>query len=77
MARALLLHEAELCGGCGHPISETGDPDREGWYDAVEVVCAACQAVDKEYSQRSKHEPGVRLVSVLNARYPGAGSPVS
>ncbi|MFD9124358.1 hypothetical protein [Kitasatospora sp. NPDC059571] len=41
-ALALLLVEAEVCRGCGHPLDESTDPEQEfGW--AAEVIrCHAC-----------------------------------
>lgn len=59
LAAALTLYEADLCSGCGHPLSETTDPDadpsnREGHhrYDALDPVrCFACDALAAKAKQ--------------------------
>ena len=60
LAQALLLHEASLCDGCSQPLSETLDPDREGWYLVELHSCAACRARDIELKD-AKPEPGMRV----------------
>lgn len=60
MAKALLLVESEACTGCGHRLSETLDPRREGWYEVHEDVCAGCLALEKNLADRDR-SPGVRL----------------
>lgn len=41
--------EADLiCGGCGHPIDESMDPDNEDAYVAHVNVCAACAAKERK-----------------------------
>lgn len=70
LAEALTLYELSTCDGCGQPVSESYDPDREGWYDVVEVVCAGCKA--KESHARDNHaqpEPGLRLRVEANPDY--------
>jgi hypothetical protein len=44
-AMALLDYEASLCSGCGHPLEETTDPDKEFKYRAqMPVRCHRCTA---------------------------------
>lgn len=68
LAKALLLHEMSLCDGCNHPLAETLDPDREGWYSVETVTCAACRARDIE-TQKMKPEPGERIRIVADPGY--------
>lgn len=53
---------------------ETGDPDREGWYDVIESVCAGCLALDRDRRDRKDTlPPGTRMVAVLNSNYKHSG----
>lgn len=52
------------CSGCGHPLSESMDPEYEGAYDAEWVVCHACS--EKEFRRGDGNPPrGGRLIAVL------------
>lgn len=45
-AFALLELDADRCGGCGHPLSETTDARAEDGYHApYAMTCHACKAV--------------------------------
>lgn len=72
LAKALLLHEADQCSGCGHPLSETLDPEREGWYDVHEDICAGCLALEK-HAEREEREPGARVTVTLAPDYKPGG----
>lgn len=61
LAEALVIYEAGLCPGCAQPLSESLDPDREGWYEVHIQTCAACRA---KAAAKSGEEPG-ELVSVM------------
>lgn len=61
LAEALAIYEASLCPGCSQPLSETLDPDREGWYEVHVETCAACRA---KALDKTEDEPGA-LVTVL------------
>ena len=63
LAKALALVESETCR-CGHRLSETLDPMREGWYDVHEDICAACLALEKHTAKKGDREPG----SILSVR---------
>lgn len=67
LAKALVLHEAMTCDGCGMPAHEAQDPDREGWYNAEPVICAGCLAIAK--AARDNDEPGVRYRVSLDPNY--------
>lgn len=46
MAVALTLYEDGLCNGCGHPLSETTDPDADHHYVApLPTRCYACTVI--------------------------------
>lgn len=46
LALALQRVEAETCDGCGHPLSQTTDPDNEFRYESRKPVrCHACVAL--------------------------------
>lgn len=46
MAVALTLYEDGLCNGCGHPLSETTDPDADHHYVApLPTRCHACTVI--------------------------------
>lgn len=42
------MHRNGLCGGCGHPLAETTDPDMEGQYlpDGF-IQCYRCTAIEQ------------------------------
>jgi len=50
-----------VCEGCGQPAAESYDPDREGWYDVVEVTCAGCKAKESHQRDNKDPEPGLKL----------------
>ena len=75
LAQSLDLFEGTLCGGCGHSTLETGDPDREGWYDAEPMICAGCQAIQKAQADADP-EPGVRWAARLNPAYTPRKPPI-
>lgn len=66
LAKALMLHEASLCPGCGQPAHETEDTDLEGWWQVETIPCTACQAIE---DARDQMEPGDRIRVVLDPRY--------
>ena len=68
LAKALLLYEDTECSGCGQPVEESLDPDREGWYVVEPVICAGCQALAKA-AERERPEPGLRLRVKPDPRY--------
>ena len=44
---ALEQIDRDTCNGCGHPLSETTDPEAMTDYMARSVVCHACKALAK------------------------------
>lgn len=63
------------CDGCGQPIEESHDPDREGWYQVHELTCAGCRAKETHQRENKDPEPGVKLQVSLDPDYkpsPGA-----
>lgn len=44
-AIALHLNEADTCGGCGQPFSESTEPANEGRYAMTAIRCHACTAL--------------------------------
>lgn len=44
LAVALTLWEADKCGGCGQPLSETTEVDSDGMYRPTVIRCHACTA---------------------------------
>jgi hypothetical protein len=62
-ALALLDVEADVCPGCGHPLSETTDPDAEGGYEVEEPTrCHACTPLGKAHEVYKDHPPGLHFV---------------
>lgn len=62
LAETVTLLDSYTCSGCGQPIGEAHDPDREGWYDVVEVVCAGCKAKESHQRDNKDVEPGLKLL---------------
>lgn len=60
-AQALLMYEASLCHGCGHPISESHDPAHI--YAVEEDVCKACQALAVVTQMKREKYAKVKQVS--------------
>lgn len=56
------LLDSYTCPGCGQPIDEAHDPDREGWYDVVEVKCAGCAAKEAHQRDNQEPEPGLKVI---------------
>ena len=44
-------HLDSQCSGCGHPASQTFNPDFEGAFEAEPVVCHACKKRELEYKK--------------------------
>jgi YD repeat-containing protein len=59
-AKAHRRREAERCPGCGLPLSETTDPDREGEYEAPPPTrCHACTPLEHRKSEYRESPPGL------------------
>lgn len=81
LAAALIQYEADLCPGCGHPLSEStdreNDPDnRHGShrYDALDPVrCFACTVVEAKASAyaESRQPRALRFGTVRVPRVAG------
>jgi hypothetical protein len=68
---ALTQYEASLCGGCGQDKSVSYNPDADGWYEAQQLVCAGCAAMQNgpEGGDKNKPTPGAK-VYVVDTRPP-------
>lgn len=62
-AIALLEYEADLCGGCGQPRSESMAAEHEFDYRPTALRCHGCAAVAKE-SERFA-EPGANTAGLM------------
>lgn len=51
--------KASRCGGCGHPLDETTDPDAEEAYRVHTIRCHACTARDRKDGQPLDEPSGV------------------
>lgn len=67
LAKALTIYERSTCDGCGHPVSQTHDPDYEGWFEAEVIICAGCKARDQ--AGKDGAEPGARIRVSLDPAY--------
>lgn len=67
LAIALTLHEKSRAP-CGHFYDECYDEDASGW-DAAEVHCAACAAIEKHQAKHDKPRPGVKVFAERAASY--------
>ena len=66
LAAGLVEWEANLCGGCRRPLTETTDPQNEERYDAkVAARCHCCTAVDiAQNALQERQHPGALMLSV-------------
>lgn len=64
----MLILEDTTCDGCQQPLTESLDPDREGWYMVEPVICAGCRARET-YRGKGDAEPGERLRVSLDPNY--------
>lgn len=66
MALALANYEADLCGGCGHPLWETTQPDNEDRYRARAAIrCHRCTAsLQAQESYETSPHPGALLIPI-------------
>lgn len=80
LALALAAYEADLCSGCGQPMTESMDPDNERGYVAPPPHrCHACTAV-AERAEEYQQVPHAHQVLRFNAekrapRASGGGTP--
>jgi hypothetical protein len=51
-----LAEQDLVCGGCGHRVDESMDPENEDRYTAKAVVCHACRARDRA-NQEAMEDP--------------------
>jgi hypothetical protein len=52
--------EADTCPGCGQPLSESTDPDREGGYEVpLPTRCHACTALHTHQDKYAESKPGL------------------
>lgn len=59
-AFADLQLEADTCGGCGQPLSESTDPEREGGYEApLPTRCHACTTLTAQQDKYTEARPGL------------------
>ncbi len=66
------MEQDERCPGCGHPRSESMDPDNEDRYVARRWVCHACKARHDRSRIASEKDPGVLSYSFFVAELEGA-----
>lgn len=66
LAVALTEIEADRCGGCGQPRSESMDPANEYAYRADPLRCFSCAARERESRSRGENwdEAGISWVTV-------------
>lgn len=70
LALALQGYEDDLCE-CGHPRSESMDPDNEGRYSAPPPSrCHACTAIERRSEQykEAKAPRALRFAAILTKR---------
>ena len=48
---------------CGHPAKEAWNPEMDGWYEVVEVVCHACTAASDDGEVKRQIVRNTRPVS--------------
>jgi hypothetical protein len=67
LAVALADWEADLCGGCGHPLAETTAPGNEERYEVrVAARCHCCTAIDiAEKALQTRDHPTALLLSAV------------
>jgi hypothetical protein len=68
MALRLFEYEKSLCGGCGHPLSETTDPHNEFAYGPASppIRCHRCTAVEIESDRhQEKPHPGALHIPIV------------
>jgi len=65
-ALALLAWEADLCPGCGQPLTETTDPANEERYVArPPLLCHRCVATESAAKKWENHaHPGALLIPI-------------
>lgn len=49
----------DACPGCGHPRSETFDPDNAGRYVSHRLRCHACAVIDEARDNKSIDRAGL------------------
>lgn len=68
LALALDTYERSLCSGCGQPRDRAWHPDMDGWYEAEEVICNGCGAIERKAREASAGEgnstPGRKYYAV-------------
>lgn len=60
---ALQLYEDGLCGGCGHPFSETSDDERAEAYAVEERMCNVCMLLESKRDQKKNPPAGWKLIA--------------
>jgi hypothetical protein len=64
-ALAWQRYKADLCGGCGHPRSESMDIDNEFRYEAEASYCHACAKVAKASAAYAEDPGGLNISTRL------------
>lgn len=73
LALALDSYERSLCGECGHPRDRAWHPDMDGWYEAKEIHCNACAALQRkarEDAESKQGTPAGRKLAAVDTRPP-------
>lgn len=75
IAMAVADYEADLCGGCGEPRSESMDPANERAYVAPPPLrCHACTAIEaRQEKYRDAQQPRALAFTVELARRVASG----
>ena len=68
LAVALAEIEAERCSGCGHPVTDTMDPDLEFEWEAEALRCHSCAARDRAAEKAGDMGAGVRWLTTRRRR---------
>lgn len=65
MAEALTEYEDRFCSGCGQRRDAAWDPVTSGFYEAHEVVCNGCAAVEEHQKSQKEPTPGSKVYPTL------------
>lgn len=69
LAEALTEYEDRFCSGCGQRRDEAWDPVTSGQYEAHEVICNGCAAVDEHQKSKKEQTPGAKVFPSLFADF--------
>lgn len=66
LAEALTEYEDRFCSGCGQRREAAWDPVTSGFYEAHEVICNGCAAVEEHQKSQKTPTPGGKVFPVLD-----------